>query len=150
MTKSKWFMSALLAASAISLAKDEMPWAFNGQRAEGYSIDLVSVQPAPGTPLVRGESVEIKLEAKYAMTIKPEGSVFLVIQDDKNERVEAVKTPASVAVTSGSGSVSLTAKIAAVPKAKEVRVFVPLSPKGLETTYGEIVIRYPIVKKKKS
>jgi hypothetical protein len=144
---SKW-LAALLTLSAGVIAADNMPWTFNGQRAEGYSIDLISVEPAAGTPLVRGSSVEIKINAKYAMSIKPEGQVFLVIQDEKNKRVEATKTPASIPVTAGDGTLTLTAMIAEVPKSKEIRVFVPLSPKGLEETNGEIVIRYPIVKKR--
>jgi hypothetical protein len=148
MRMSKRLAAILVLVSAGAIAGDNMPWTFNGERAEGYSIDLISVEPAAGTPLVRGSSVEIKINAKYVMSIKPEGQVFLVVQDEKNKRVEATKAPASVAVTAGDGMLTLTATIAEVPKAKEIRIFVPLAPKGLETTYGEIVIRYPIVKKR--
>jgi hypothetical protein len=143
-----WIVATLLAASATAPARDEMPWTFNGTRAEGYSIDLLSVDPAPGTPLVRGSSVEIKVTAKFAMTIAPEGKVLLVLQDEKNKRVEATRTPESAPVSGTAGTITLSATIPVVPKSKELRIFVPLVPKGLQSTDGEIVIRYPIVKKR--
>jgi hypothetical protein len=146
--KFMWLAATLLAASATALAGDEMPWTFNGTRVAGYSIDLLSVDPAPGTPLVRGSSVEIKVTAKFAMTIAPAGKVLLVLQDDKNKHVEATRTPESAPVSGPAGTVTLSATIPVVPKSKEIRIFVPLVPNGLQSTDGEIVIRYPIVKKR--
>jgi hypothetical protein len=43
--------------------------------------------------------------------------------------------------------VTLTDTIAVPRRAKELRLFIPLVPEGIETTYGEVVIRYPIRKK---
>jgi hypothetical protein len=143
-----WLAAALLSASSVAPARDELPWTFNGTRVDGYAIDLVSVDPAPGTALVRGSSVEIKVTARYTMTIAPKGEVRLVLQDEKNKRIEATKSPESVPVDGPSGTVTLTATISAIPKSKEVRIFVPLIPNGLEVTDGEIVIRYPVVKKR--
>ena len=146
MKATKWLAAALMLATA-ALAGDEMPWAFNTERGEGYAIDLVSADPAPGTPLVRGSSVTFRITATYSMQVAKEGSVFLVLQDDKNRQVEGTKEPKSVPATDAGGTVILTAVVAEIPKAKEFRIFVPLFPKGLDETTGEIVLRYPIVKK---
>jgi len=143
----KWLAATFLVVAAGALAGDEMPWAFNTERGQGYAIDLVSVDPAPGTPLLRGSSVTIKVTAKYSMSVAKEGQVFLVLQDEKNRKVEATRDPGSLPATDAGGTVVLSATVAEVPKSKEVRIFVPLFPKGLEETTGEIVIRYPVVKK---
>ena len=145
MKTTKWLAATLLAATA-ALAGDEMPWAFNTERGQGYAIDLVSADPAPGTPLLRGSTVTFTINASYTMSVAREGGVFLVLQDDKNRQVEGKKDPASAAATDAGGTVTLTATVE-VPKAKEFRIFVPIFPKGLEETTGEIVLRYPIVKK---
>ena len=147
MRMSKWLAGALLAASMVSIAGDEMPWAFNSAPGEGYAIKLVSAEPAPGTPLVRGSSVTIKINATYTMSVASEGSAFLVLQDEKNRSIEATRDPADFKATNAGGAITLSATVAQVPKAKELRVFVPLMPKGMNETTGEIVIRYPIVKK---
>ena len=144
---SKWPAAALLAASFTALAGD-MPWAFNTERGQGYAIDLVSADPAPGTPLVRGSSVTVKIEAKYTMSVAKEGGIFLIIQDDKNRQVAATKDPEKVAATDAGGTVTLSATIAEIPKVKEILIFVPLFPKGLNEETGEIVLRYPVVKSK--
>jgi hypothetical protein len=147
MTKSKWFAAALL-VSAVSLAGDDMPWVFNnGEPGQGYSITFVNADPAPGTPLLRGSSVTIKLNVTYTMSAAPEGKIFLVLQDEKNNKIEGTKEPATVDATSAGGPATLSVTIPAVPKAREVRIFVPIFPKGLESTSGEILLRYPIRKK---
>ncbi len=92
----KWLAATFLVVAAGALAGDEMPWAFNTERGQGYAIDLVSVDPAPGTPLLRGSSVTIKVTAKYSMSVAKEGQVFLVLQDEKNRKVEATRDPGSI------------------------------------------------------
>lgn len=41
--------------------------------AEGYSIDLVSAEPPPGTPLLRGASVPFKVTVNYSLDVAPHG-----------------------------------------------------------------------------
>jgi hypothetical protein len=147
MRKAKLLAAALIAASCAALAGD-MPWAFNTERGQGYAIDLVSADPAPGTPLVRGSSVTVKIEAKYSMSVAREGGIFLIIQDEKNNKVEAKVDPDHVAATDAGGTATLSATFAEIPKVKEIRIVVPLFPKGLNEETGEIVLRYPVVKKK--
>ena len=96
----------LLFATQAPAGEDDLPRAFNAPRAEGYSIDLVSVEPAPGTPLVAGTSVEFRITVSYPQ-----------------------------------GSVTLTDTVTVPKRAKELRLFVPLVPKGLEETNGEVTIR---------
>ena len=129
-----------------SAADGTRPWAFNGTRADGYTIDLVTVEPAPGTPLAAGSTVEVKVTVSYSMTIAPRGSIALIAQDERDRPAVPDASPPFVAVKAGSGQVTLTQAIPIPKKARELRIFVPLMPEGLKETSGEVTIRYPIVR----
>ena len=137
----------LLTASSSLEAKDELPWAFNGTRAEGYSIDLVTVDPAPGTPLVAGSTVEFKITLTYTMSVAKKGTILLVFQDDKDRSAKPDGPMVSQTVTEPAGTVSLVDTVVLPKRAKELRLFVPLAPEGINETYGEVTIRYPIKKR---
>jgi len=124
-----------------------LPWAFKGKAADGYSIDLVTVEPAPGSPLVAASKVEFRITVSYTMTIAKSGAIILVFQDDKNRSAQGGGSQVTQAVSDPSGTVSLTESITVPSNAKELRLFVPLVPSGLTTTSGEVTIRYPITKK---
>lgn len=137
--------AALLAWSSLpstGSAPDSLPWAFKAKEADGYSIDLVSVDPVPGTPLVAGSSVDFKIAVTYSMTVADHGVIVLVFQDEANRAVTPAQVRAAVAGPSGATTLSDTV---VVPRhAKELRLFIPLVPAGLEETSGEITLRYPI------
>jgi hypothetical protein len=138
---------AALGVVPFAHAKDDLPWAFNGTRAQGYAIDLVSVEPAPGTPLIAGETIEFKITLTYSMSIAKTGSIVLVFQDDKNRAVRKSGSFVTKMVGEPSGTVTLTDVVAVPKRAAELRLFAPLVPEGLTTTQGEVTIRYPIRKK---
>lgn len=147
-------LGSLLVASVVfmgastSRAADEMPWSFNAPRAEGYSIDLVSVEPAPGTPIKVGETVNVKVTVSYKLTATEKGGVVLVFQDEKNRSPKAEgEKQVFQQITGASGTLTLEDKITVPKRAKELRLFVPVMPDGVEETTGEVVIRWPIVKK---
>jgi hypothetical protein len=145
--KIRWLAALFVLSSLSAVAGDEMPWTFNNGEGKGYSIKLVSVEPAAGTPLIVGAPVEIKVTAAYEMSVATEGRVILVLQDEKNRKV-GPDNQISTAVSGASGTVTLTVKVDAVPKkSKELRVFVPLVPAGLSETEGEILIRWPVKKR---
>jgi hypothetical protein len=138
----------LLFANTLLAGEDDLPWAFKGKPAEGYSIDLVSVDPAPGTPLVAGTSVEFKITVKYSMTIARTGSIALVFQDEKDRSAKSEDAEfVQVAVSEPEGTVTLTDTVTVPKRAKELRLFVPLIPEGLRETSGEVTLRYPVRKK---
>jgi hypothetical protein len=148
--QAKLFLVSAFLLSAVSPlleAKEKLPWAFNGTRAEGYSIDLVSVDPAPGAPLVAGSTVEFKITLSYTMSVAKQGKILLVFQDDKDRSAKPGGPLVSQSVTEPAGTVSLIDKITIPKGAKELRLFVPLAPEGLSETSGEVTIRYPIKKK---
>ena len=122
-----------------------LPWAFNAPRASGYSIALVTVNPAPGTALVSGTVVDFKITVSYTMSIAKRGIIELVFQDEKDAGVSPNDPRAYFEVSESAGVASL-ANVVTVPSgAKELRVFVPIVPEGLTHTTGEVTIRYPIV-----
>lgn len=76
--------AVLLFATPLLAGEDDLPWALNGTPAEGYSINLVSVDPAPGTQLLAGTSVEFKITVSYSMSVSKTGAIVLVFQDEKD------------------------------------------------------------------
>ena len=139
--------AALLFAGQALAGDEDLPWAFNGAPAEGYSIDLASVDPAPGTPLIAGSSVEFRITLNYSLSIAKKGAIILVFQDEKNRSAKPDGTQVVQAVSEPEGSVTLIDTVTVPKRAKELRLFVPLVPDGLSETSGEVTIRYPIKKK---
>lgn len=139
--------SILSAASMAAKAPEpesDLPWAFQGPRGDGYRIELLDVVPAPGTPLPAGVGVTVGVRVRYSLSVAPHGLVILVIEDDKNRVVTDDEEQVSQGVDRGDGEVTLTDSIVVPDDAKELRVFVPLVPTGMEQTEGEITVRYPI------
>jgi hypothetical protein len=133
-----WTFPATMAADA------PLPWAFKGEAAEGYSIDLVSIDPIPGTRLARGSSVAFKLVVSYKNAIAPHGKIILVFQDEENGKVASNAPQVSADAPGPEGTASLEQTIIVPAHAKELRLFVPLVPDGLKNTSGELTFRYPI------
>lgn len=131
---------------AAPVGADELPWVFNAPRAEGYSISLVSVSPAPGTPLVAGSSLNFAVTVSYTLSIAKHGVIVLVFQDDTNASAAPGRPQAHREVSDPKGVASLTEQLTVPSTAKELRVFVPIVPDGLVNTSGELTIRYPITK----
>lgn len=143
-------LAGLLVAQALALSPAAIAgeqadsWAFNAPRAEGYAIDLVSAEPPPGTPLLRGASVPFKITASYSLEAAAHGTVILVFQDESNTAVTGERKQTTVEVEKGNGTVALADDIIVPADANELRLFVPIVPDGLATTTGEITLRYPI------
>ena len=113
----------------------------------GTRIDLVAVDPAPGTPLTAGSTVEFHVTVSYSMSIATSGAIVLVFQDEKNRNAQGSGSQVTQTVSDPNGTVSLKESITVPNSAKELRLFVPLVPKGLTNTSGEVTIRWPIKKK---
>lgn len=140
--------SVLLAITTLTLAGDEMPWAFNnGDPGEGYSIALESISPAPGTPLVVGQSVPFKVIVRYENKVAPVAQIFLVFQTKNGQVTGAGGAQVKREVTDKSGTVTLEDTLVIPKKAKELMLFIPVMPEGLKETTGEMVVRWPIKKK---
>jgi hypothetical protein len=131
----------------VTKAERELSWAFNAPRGAGYAIDLVDVQPAPGMPLVAGESVDFTIRVKYSLTTAQHGLVVLVFQDEENRSAKPNGPQVRVGVDSPGGEVTLSDRVTVPEQANELRLFVPLMPDGLRNTTGEVTIRYPIKKR---
>ena len=121
-----------------------LPWTFNAPRGEGYAIDLVDVNPAPGTPLSVGETVDFKVTVKYTLSVASHGTIVLVFEDENNKNAEPKGPQVAWNVNSPSGEVTLQDQVAVPSHAKELRLFIPLVPDGMAHTTGEIAVRYPI------
>jgi hypothetical protein len=137
----------LFSLASASYAGGEMPWVFNAPAADGYSIALESIEPAPGTPLVRGSEVSISASVTYTLSIADHGLVILVPQDEKNRAIGSGTKQVSQPVSAPSGALVLKQTLTVPLNAKEIRLFIPLVPDGISNTKGEITVRYPVVKK---
>jgi hypothetical protein len=138
------FPLVLIAFVTSALSADgPMPWAFVNGSAKGYSIKLESASPAPGTPVIIGQSVEFKFAVSYELSLKEKGAIVLVIQDENNKHLGDGKQQSATA-TRGKGAVTLTQSLVVPADGKEVRFFIPLVPDGISHTSGELLIRYPV------
>jgi hypothetical protein len=128
----------------VSASAQESPWSFVNGVAEGYSVQLVSAVPAPGTQVFPGQTLEFEVTVAYQLSIADTGSVLLVVQDENNKNLAGEQPQQSRVVKRGRGDVTLTQSFVVPPGANEVRLFIPLVPNGVEHTSGEQVIRYPV------
>jgi hypothetical protein len=131
-------------ASVAGSAERAMPWAFVNGSAEGYSIELKSASPPPGTPITVGQTVEFKITVSYALAIADKGAILMVVQDETDKNLLADKKPPSQSVDRGKGTTTLTQSLVVPAGSSEIRLFVPLVPSGISHTSGEVVIRYPV------
>jgi hypothetical protein len=67
--------------SGVPFADDpsEQPWGFSPPSAEGYAIELVSADPAPGTTLLGGAVLDLKITVSYKMPAGAHGRITLVL-----------------------------------------------------------------------
>lgn len=72
------------------------------------------------------------------------GAIIVVLQDEKNKNLMEGNTQQSQSVNRGKGTVTLAQNFTVPAGINEVRLFIPLVPKGLEHTDGELVLRYPV------
>jgi len=131
-------------ASFANSADGPMPWAFVNGSAEGYSIKLVSALPAPGTPLTVGQTVEFKITVSYELSVKANGAIILVVQDEANKNLLGDRKQQNQPVSRGKGTVTMTESFVVPAGQNEVRLFIPLVPNGISNTSGELVLRYPV------
>jgi hypothetical protein len=153
----RWFAGIGVAAVLLSVAasiglaaEGALPWSFVNGSAKGYSIQLVSASPVPGTKMAVGQTVEFKVTVSYQLSIADKGSIVLVVQDENNKNLLAGKPQQSQSVVRGKGSITLTESFVVPAGSDEVRLFIPLVPQGLEQTDGELVLRYPVSNEVKS
>jgi hypothetical protein len=125
-------------------AEPSLPWSFVNGSAKGYSIQLVSADPAPGTPVAVGQTVEFKITVSYQLSIADKGSILLVVQDETNRNLLGDRKQQSQSVDRGKGSVTLTDSFVVSAGNNEILLFIPLVPSGISHTSGELVVRYPV------
>lgn len=138
--------SALLWTLALPAfaADPALPWSFVNGAAEGYSIQLVSAEPSPGTAVTVGQTVEFKVTVSYKLSVADKGAIVLVIQDENNKSLSPGNRQQSRPVARGEGTLALNESFVVPAGSKEVRLLIPLVPTGLEHTDGELVLRYPV------
>jgi hypothetical protein len=135
----------LLTFASLAVAADEpMPWAFVNGSAKGYSIKLESASPAPGTPLIIGQTVEFKITVSYQLAVADSGAIILVVQDETNKNLWGDRKQQSQSVNRRKGTVTLAERLVVPEGGKEIRLFVPIVPNGISNTSGELLIRYPV------
>jgi len=121
------------------------PWAFKNGSADGYSVDLVNITPAPGMYLASGKMTEFKVELKYTLTAAPRGTVTLVLENEKSQALKPAGDQVSQSVAGPSGTLSLSDFVVIPADAAELRVYIPLAPEGAPMgVRGMIGVRYPI------
>jgi len=134
-----WLLALPAAAAAAAL-----PWSFVNGSAKGYSIQLLSADPAPGTAVEIGQTVEFKVTVSYELAIADKGVVVFVVQDENDKSLSPGNRQQSQSVARGNGTLSIKESFVVPSGVEEIRLFVPLVPNGLQHTDGELVLRYPV------
>jgi hypothetical protein len=143
-------ISVVLFALPAWAADAALPWSFVNGSAKGYSIHLVSADPQPGTAVAAGQTVQFKVTVAYQLSIADKGAVILVIQDENDKSLSPANGQQSAPVARGDGTLTINATFVVPNGIREVRLFIPLVPNGLQHTDGELVLRYPISHEVKS
>lgn len=143
------FATLVLSAPVRAVAQ-ALPWSFVNGSAEGYSIQLVTAVPAPGTQIFAGQTLEFKVTIAYQLSIADTGSIVLVVQDENNKSLDGNQPQQTQPVKRGQGTVTLTQNFVVPTDTSEVRLFIPIMPKDVVHTSGELVLRYPVGHEAKS
>jgi hypothetical protein len=125
--------------------QNQVRWTYNAHRADGYTIDMVSVEPKPGEKLVAGSTETFKVKVRYSMSIADNGTVALVFQNRTGQHVEGTTPQTKIDVVGPSGTVELSRVVIIPIQTDRMQLFVPLVPDEFKKTDGEIVINYPVV-----
>jgi hypothetical protein len=133
-------------ATTSMVAAAPLPWSFVNGAGKGYAIKLGSASPEPGSGVRVGQSVEFKVDLSYQLDVADEASIALVFQDDADKTLKPDATQQHVDVQKGKGSVTLRDSLVVPEGVKEIRLFIPIVPKGMSNTSGELILRYPIVR----
>ncbi len=89
------------------------------------SISIVAAQPAAGSVLRRGSTVEFYVSVSYDLQTAPNGAIFLVIQDQTGRSIQP--TQPFVNVRQGAGRVELWQSLMVPIDADRVDLFVPMA-----------------------
>jgi hypothetical protein len=137
-------------AASANVPDAALPWSFVNGSAKGYSIQLVSASPVPGSKVSAGQTVAFEVSVSYQLSIADKGAIVLYLEDANNQNLSPGKAQQSHIVNRGEGTLTITESFVVPTGPKEVRLFIPLVPRGLEHTDGELVLRYPVSYEAKS
>ena len=101
------------------------------------SISIVAAEPAPGSVLRRGSTVEFRVSVSYDLQTAPTGAIFLVVQDQTGRSIQT--TQPFVNVSQGAGRVELSQSLTVPADADRVDLFVPMA--NFTSTSTRVVAR---------
>lgn len=104
----------------------------------GSKIELVQIQPAPGTILHSGETVRFRATVRYNVT-SPRGMIQLMAQDDQTKQIARHVEY----VNSGQGTTDLELEII-VPASEALTIHTPLMNQYQGSTNVVTSETYPI------
>jgi len=136
---------SFVVGGSVLAEEQELSWIFRSGSSEGYSIEPLAVDPTPGSPVCAGANRQFRVKVAYTLEISDKGKIVMVFQNQDNQIIPGGDTSqVSNTVERGKGEVILADVITIPEDQKEVWLFVPIVPEGLELTFGELVIPYPL------
>jgi hypothetical protein len=141
----RWIIAIAVGVVAGCAGGTTIPGAATEGAANGYSITLISAEPASGQKLVRGNEVTFNISVSYKNSISRRAEVMLVFQDENNENLDPGGKQVRAEAAGKAGTVSLQRSLTIPATGHELRLFVPLVPYGVANTSGGIALRYPLV-----
>jgi hypothetical protein len=115
-----------------------------GSGYPGYSIDLVSATPAPGTALKKGSTERFSVRVRYVLQSRETGRIALFFLDESGTPLLSGKGTGIEIVRGKSQVVDITHEVV-VPEVMDLILEVVIIPEGLkELSRVYVHIRYPV------
>ncbi len=115
-----------------------------GTGYKGYSIDLVSATPSPGTALTKGSTVRFSVRVRYVLQSREKGRIGLFFLDELGKPLLSGKGTGIEIVRGRSEVVDITHEVV-VPPVMDLILEVVIIPEGLkESSRVNVHIRYPV------
>jgi hypothetical protein len=117
----------------------------------GYSVDYGDATPAPGTNLVRGESVRFTIRVLYSLQSAPRGRLVLFFEDASGDTVsrpgttEPTGTAIDIQRTDGRVEATLSHEFTVSTRTQDLVAVVGVYPEGATTTAGALLLKYRVV-----
>jgi hypothetical protein len=106
---------------------------------------VTDLSPAVGTTLAAGRQVTFTGTVGYSLNTAGTGALFMVLQDQSNQRLQPPGTQPTTAVIAGSGQATLSQTIT-LPSTgiTSVRLFFSLLPSGATSTNSNVAITFAV------
>jgi hypothetical protein len=109
----------------------------------GYSVEYLEATPAPGTVLMEGSDVTVRVRVRYSFMVAETGRLQMQVHDDRGRSLPVGVSVEKITRTA-TDVAELTHRFVVPPGQLSVAAYVFVIPDGERDFLGEVRIRYPV------